>query len=105
MTEDSPVWIDEENGIIEDNLRKITIEYDLTKDGYYINKLEQLLNSYPRCDNCENFYIDGEYSSFRACCCKIHGCLEYIYNPHFNLDGAECPDYKRDENKILYYED
>lgn len=95
MIKDAPVWIDEEKGLAEDDLRQITIEYNMKTDGKYIDELEKILDSYPTCERCINFYIDGEYSSFRAICCKLHGCLDEIDNPHFDLDGLKCDDFKR----------
>lgn len=80
--------------------REITFRYDYQNenDVALIKKIEQLLFAeQKRCDNCIHFYREGCFGGYMACSCKIHGSLENLDNPHYDMDGSKCGDYIKAE--------
>lgn len=79
-----------------DTHREITFEFEYNNknDVALMKKIEQLLSEQSRCTNCENFYEDGCFGGYMACSCKIYGMLESLDNPHHDMDGSKCKDYR-----------
>ena len=80
--------------------REITFEfeYENANDIALIEKIIRLCAEQPICENCENFYTQGCLGGYMACTCKIHGNLESLDNPHYDMDGNKCSDYIRKLN-------
>lgn len=77
---------------------EITLAFDCNNqsDRVIIDKIHHLiLEEQPRCENCVNFYREGYFCGYNACMCKVYGCLEVYPNPHYDMDGSKCGDYKR----------
>ncbi len=80
----------------KENIREVTFEYNAKTDEKLLRKLKHFLNdNQPTCFNCQNYYLEGCLGGYHASCCKIHGCIEVIGNPHYDCDGSKCDDYKR----------
>ena len=80
---------------------KITLAFNFSSesDMAIIRKIEHLIfEEQPRCENCINFYREGYFCGYNACMCKVHGCLEVYPNPHYDMDGSKCEDYKRKDD-------
>ena len=94
------VRINSKTGNSPDNIETISFTYNESNelDVEIINKMLKLLDLQPRCLNCIFFYKEGALGGYMACCCKRFGCLEYLENPHYNMDGSECEFYKRKED-------
>ena len=77
------------------NMRVVEFAYDSENkdDVALINGMLELCSEQPRCDNCINFYREGCFGNYMACSCKIHGVLESLDNPHYDMDGSKCNDY------------
>lgn len=77
--------------------RQIVLEFEFknAKDKELIEKISKLCSEQDSCPNCVNYYRDGYFCGYQACCCKIHGVLDSFNNPHHDMDGSKCPDYKR----------
>lgn len=59
--------------------------------------IEQLISdNQPTCKNCINHYFEPCIGGYNAIQCKIHGNIEYIKHPHYDMDGSKCDDYKRE---------
>lgn len=76
--------------------REVTFayEYNNGNDVALVEKIVQLcLEEQQRCENCIHFYYNGCPGGYMACACKIHGNLEYVEHPHYDMDGSKCEDY------------
>ena len=80
-----------------DGCRYITFEYRTNKEDVgIINQINNLLsNLQDRCDNCCHYKSEGCLGNYEACSCDIYGILENVGNPHYDMDGSRCQDYKR----------
>lgn len=78
--------------------RERTFRYDNDNpnDLMILKEIDKLIDKLqPTCFNCVNFFHEGYFGGYQACTCKIHGCLEHYFNPHYDCDGSKCDDYKR----------
>lgn len=82
------------NGKVE-----ITFTYDKNNqdDVVLVEEFERLCKTQKKCTNCTNFYYEGYFGGYKACSCKLHGCLEVHNHPHHDMDGSKCGNYKRKE--------
>lgn len=80
-----------------DTHREITFEfeYENENDIALMEEISRLCAKQPRCKNCINFYYEGCFGGYQGCACKIHGNLEHVGNPHYDMDGSKCKDYVR----------
>lgn len=80
---------------------KITLEFDPENenDTAIMEKLYWLCEAQQKCTNCIHFYEEGCFGGYMACACKIHGILEVLGNPHYDMDGSKCTEYMRKEQK------
>ena len=83
--------------LCENGKKEITFTYngDNKNDVEIIKKFEELCKEQDRCDNCKNFYHEGCFGGYQSCNCKIHGCLEVVGHPHYDMDGSKCENYER----------
>lgn len=80
----------------EENIREVTFRYNLKTDLKLLKMMKDFLNNnQPTCFNCKNYYTKGCFGGYQASCCKIHGCIEEVNNPHNDCDGSKCDDYER----------
>lgn len=81
----------------KDGKRVVSFVYELNNDSdkNILKGFDKLCETQKRCDNCKNFYREGCLGGYRACCCRIHGCLEVCGHPHYDMDGSKCNDYLR----------
>lgn len=93
------VNLSSKTGNSPNNIETISFTYNESNelDVAIINKMVELLDLQPRCLNCTSFYKEGALGGYTTWCCKRFGCLEYLGNPHFDMDGSKCEFYERKE--------
>lgn len=87
----------------ETDLREVTFRYDPNNDNdaALLREIHNLIfDKQPKCENCNNYYLDGYFCGYRASRCKVHGNIEAFNNPHFDMDGSKCVDYERKKENI-----
>lgn len=95
---DVPQCKDVENCIPDGTMREITFKYDAANenDQYILKLIKQVISdNQPTCFNCKNYYLEPCFGYYQASCCRIHGCIEQVGNPHYDCDGSKCNEYKR----------
>ena len=75
----------------------LSFEDNNPEDELILNKIFKVLKKQKRCDTCINYKIEGALGGYQASYCKKYGCLEYLGNPHRDMDGSKCEYYKRKE--------
>ena len=63
-----------------------------------IQDIKTLLTKQSLCPNCTFFFKDDRLTGRTVCCCEKFGCLDYISNPHHDMDASKCEFYKRKED-------
>lgn len=77
----------------------LAFDYNNKSDMAIMDKINHLiLEEQPLCENCVNYYREGYFCGYNAIVCKVHGGLDSYKNPHHDMDGSKCKDYKRTED-------
>ena len=81
----------------KESVREITFQYNVDSDAdmSILKEINKILLNQPLCTNCINCYQSGCFGGYNAIQCKIHGNIEAFDNPHHDMDGRKCDDYKR----------
>ena len=81
-----------------EHTRECCYSYDCdnANDRRIMSLINHLIDdNQPTCENCIHHYYEM-CMGYEAIQCKIHGNIEYIDHPHYDMDGSKCSDYKRE---------
>ena len=81
-----------------EHTRECSFSYDPdnANDCRIVSLISKLIrDNQPTCQNCGHHYFENSMG-YRAIQCEIHGNIEYINHPHYDMDGSKCGDYKRE---------
>lgn len=55
------------------------------------------------CENCEHYESGGSWGNYTTPICDIYGLLEDLDNPHHDLNGLKCEEFKMTQYQKYFY--